>query len=423
MAVGFPHFFPVRQDLHRTTSVLMAMLVLGTAIGFSTKTFSALLVANQQIHIDNLLKLALVLIRTVLTVVFLKKGWGLYSLAFASLAATVITSAMAVLRTFRLLSGLRIRWQLCSWEVLKNLGGLGIWFSLGGVAGIVITSMDRVVAAKLISVETVTTLSLTGRVYALFAGLLDQITNTARPMLGQMLGQQKIAEAQRIYRHLFRLSTGFAVIAAFSLWAGNEPFVIRWVGAQNFGGSMLSLALALNLIVNSWVLPNCAVLSSALVVRPQTLSRIVEAVINLGLSVLLGYYLGVIGIVLGTAIAGILTSTWYLPLLTARLFGRSWFKFMREDALPILAVGACVLPFAWLMHIAGNQIGGFPGAGVASGLTAMAGFILLWLIALDSGLRESVKGAAVTAAHRFCRTMSGMCLRAKGTEATTISPD
>ena len=423
MAFGFPHFFPVRQDLHRTTSTLMAMLVLGSAIGFSTKTFSALLIANQQIHIDNLLRLALIAIRTVLTVVLLKKGWGLYSLAFASLAATVITSMAAVWRTYHLLPGLKIRRELASWGVLKSIGGLGIWFSLGGVAGIVITSLDRVVAAKLISVETVTTLSLTGRVYILFGGLLDQISNTARPMLGQMLGQQKTAEALRVYRHLFRLSTGFAVIAAFSLWAGNEPFVTRWVGAQNFGGSMLSLALALNLIVNSWVLPNRAVLSSALVVRPQTLSRIVEAVLNIGLSILLGHYLGLIGIVLGTAIAGTLTSTWYLPLLTAHLFDRSWFKFAREDAMPILAVGVCVLPVAWLANIAGNQIGGFPGAGVASGVTALAGFILLWLIALDSGLRESMKGTAVTVVHRFCRNTSGLWLRTKRTQVTTSSLD
>lgn len=387
MALGFPHFFPVRADLQHTTSMLMLLLVLGSAIGFSTKTFSALLVAHQQLHIDNLLKLALLAIRTVLTVLLLKEGWGLYSLAFASLAATLITSAIAVWRTWRLLPGLQIRWVLASWDVLKGLGSLGIWFSLGGIAGILITSFDRVVAAKMISVETVTTLSLTGRVYALFGGLLDQITNTARPMLGQLLGLKKIAEAQRVYRHLFRLSTGCAVIAAFSLWAGNEPFVTRWVGAQNFGGPLLSLALALNLIVNCWVLPNRAVLSSALVVRPQVLSRIIEAILNLGLSVLLGYYLGLIGIVLGTAVAGLLTSTWYLPLLTARLFNRSWFTFVREDALPILAVGACVMPVAWLMQVVGKEIGGFLGACLGAGLTATVGFVLLWLIALDATLR------------------------------------
>jgi O-antigen/teichoic acid export membrane protein len=411
MAVGFPYFFPVRPDLHQTTSTLMLMLVLGSAIGFSTRIFSALLFANQQVHIDNLLRLALLAIRTVLTVVLLKKGWGLYSLAVASLVATVITSAAAVWRTYRYLPGLQIRWVFASWDVLKSLGSLGIWFSLGGVAGLVITSLDRVVAAKLISVESVTTLSLTGRVYALFGGLLDQITNTARPMLGQFLGQQKIAEAQRVYRHLFKLSTGLAVIAAFSLWAGNEPFVTRWVGAQNFGGPLLSLALALNLLVNNWVQPNRAVLSSALVVRPQTLSRIVEAFINLGLSVLLGHYLGLIGVVLGTAIAGLLTSVWYLPLLTARLFNRSWLQFVRRDAMPIFSVAACLLPIAFFTQAAGRQIGGFVGAAVGAGLTGLVGGGLLWLIALDAGLRSLVMDTVTRATRNWCRSAVALPFR------------
>jgi O-antigen/teichoic acid export membrane protein len=403
MAVGFPHFFPVRQELHHTTSMLMAYLVIGTAIGFSTRTFSALLIANQQIHVDNLLRLALVATRTALTVVLLKTGWGLYSLAAASLAATLITSMIAVWRTFRLLPGIRIQWCLASADVLKSLGSLGIWFSLGGLAGIVITSLDRVVAAKLISVESVTTLSLTGRLYALCGGLLDQLTNTARPMLGQLLGEGKIPEAQRVYRHLFKLSTGIAVIAAFSLWAGNEPFVIRWVGAQNCGSPMLSLALALNLIANSWVLPNRAVLSAALVVRPQTLSRIVEAVINLSLSVLLGHYLGLIGIVCATAIASLLTSSWYLPLLTARLFSRGWLSFIREDAVPILLLGACATPISVLTQFLGRQIGGFLGASLAFGLSAMTGIGFLWLIALDDELRQTVKSTAMGALRHCCR--------------------
>jgi O-antigen/teichoic acid export membrane protein len=381
----------------------MGTLVAGTAIGLSTKTFSAILVANQQVHIDNLIKLLLLLIRTCLTVGLLQMGWGLYSLAVANLAATIATSCFAVVRTYRLLPHLKIRRQFASWDVLKSLGGFGAWLSLGGVAGIVITSLDRVVTAKLISIEMVTTLSLTSRAYALFGGLLDQITNTARPMLGQMLGQHKLKEAELVYRHLFALSSGSAVVVALSLWAGNEPFVTRWVGAENFGGSWLSLALALNLIVNSWVLPNRALLSSATIARPQTLSRLVEAALNLGLSLVLGRWLGLIGIIVATTIAGVLTSTWYLPLLTARLFGRPWLKFLREDALPVLLVGACLFPVAWASQVVARHIGGFIGAGLGASLAALVGFAMLWWIALDDAFRTRIRSVVLDRVHQIQR--------------------
>jgi Na+-driven multidrug efflux pump len=240
-------------------------------------------------------------------------------------------------------------------------------------------------------------------------------------MLGQLLGEGKIKEAERSYRHLFALSSGAAVIAAFSLWAGNEPFVIRWVGTQNFGSPALSFALALNLIVNTWVLPNRAALSSALIVRPQTLSRVIEALINLGLSVLLAYYLDLTGIALGTAIAGMMTSCWYLPLLTTRLFRRSLFSFVRADALPILTVAVCVLPVAVVMQSAGVWIGGFLGAVIAAGLTALAGFSLLWRIALDDQLRDSMKGAASRAFLDLGHTISGLRAAPKRAQTQTSS--
>lgn len=387
MAVGFPHFFPIRQDLQRTTSVFVAMLVAASAIGFSTRTFSALLVANQQIHVDNLLKLALLAIRTVLTVVLLKKGWGLYSLAFANLAATVITSAMAVLRTFHLLPGLKIRRHLASWDVLKSIGSLGIWFSLGSLAVLVIMSLDRIIAAKIISVESVTTLTLTGRVYALCGGLLNQFSNTALPMLGQLLGQEKKAEAERVFRQIFTVSTGLVLVAAVSIWAGNEAFVTRWVGAQNFGGPFLSLALALSLIVNSWIFPHRVILASALLARPQTLCRLVEAALHLGVSLALGHYLGLLGIVLGTSIAGLLTSLWYLPLLTARFFERPWLTYMREDVLPIVIVGALLAPVAYAGSLLSNHVGGFLGALLGAGIAGAVGCGFLWVIAFDRSLR------------------------------------
>jgi O-antigen/teichoic acid export membrane protein len=157
-------------------------------------------------------------------------------------------SAFAVVRLFRLLPSLRLSLEFFSWRVLRQTGGLGIWFSLGMLAGLFIENVDRILAAKLVTLESVTTLSLTGRMYAVSYGLLQQVSNTARPMLGQMLGQGKKDEVFMRYKQLFALSTGSAVVVAASLWAGNGNFVSWWVGSVNYGGPLLDVALALNLL-------------------------------------------------------------------------------------------------------------------------------------------------------------------------------
>jgi len=391
-AFVFPHFFPVRPDLQADASVMLILMVLGLAMSVGTQTFSALLVANQQIHIDNAIGIFNIVIRTVLTVVLLKAGWGMYSLAAANLAAKGTSASLAVARTYRLIPGLQLRRRYASWETLKRIGHLGIWFSLGGLAGIVSGALDRVMTAKIISVDMVTTLTLTGRLYSLSNILLSQITDTARPMLGQLFGQKKMGDVLRVYRHLFALSTGSAVIAAASMWAGNGSFVTRWVGGANYGGTALDLALAVNLIVFAWILPNRAVLSAGFVVRPQTISRLIESAIYLPLAILFGNMFGILGIVGSMALAGFITSCWYLPLLTARMFERPFLRFLWDDAVRVIALLACLAPIAYFVREITLQISGFLGAACGIATTGIAGFVLAWFIVLDDDLRSKALG-------------------------------
>jgi O-antigen/teichoic acid export membrane protein len=343
--------------------------------------------------VDNSIRLLLIVLRTVLTVILLKAGWGLFSLAFANLIATVTTTALVVFRTYRLLPGLQIRRCWVSLQVLKDTWSLAVWFFLGGVASIMIMQMDRAVVAKCLSVEMVTTLSLTGRTFALVRGLLQQITNTARPMLGQMLGENKPHEALRVYRHIFALSSGLAVVAAAALWAGNGSFVTRWVGAANYGGIALDSALAVSLVVQCWNLPNRALLSASLIVRPQTLCGVVEGLLNICIAVLLAKPLGLFGVCIAMAAAGLLTNCWYLPLLTAKVFHRPFFSFLWEEASKVLLLAAGTIPVALAARSVSSGLPPYLGAAVAALSVALCGSLLFWFCLCDRTLKARISNA------------------------------
>ena len=387
IGVGFVHFFSVRPELRQEATWVFLLTMLGAAMSVGSQTFSALLIAHQQVHMDNLIGLLLVVIRTVLTVVLLKWGWGLYSLAVAHVAARAVTAVLAVVRTYRTIPGLQIRYRLASWGVLKGTAGLGVWFTLGSLAAIFIGSLDSTVTAKVVSLEMVTTLALTSRLYDPVGGLVFVITETARPMLGQMLGQNKMEEALKVYRRLFAMSTGLAVVFGLAVWAGNCAFVNRWVGGVNYGGLTLDLVLALNLIMHMWVMPNRAVLSANLELRSQCLARLLEGALSLSLAIMLGRWLGMVGVLLATFIAGLLCSVWYLPYLTARMFNRPFLKFLWEDAAPIAQLLMFLCPVALLARVLAQSITGYAGAFIGSALTCSAGLVLLWFVVCDEALR------------------------------------
>ena len=391
VALKFSDFFALRSDLHHDANILMALMVLGAAIRVGAQTFSSLLIAHQQIHVDNLLRLLLLGLRTLIIVVLLTLGFGLLSLAFASLFATVVTSILAWVRVRRLLPGLQIRWRNFSWSVLHETGGVGIWFSLGGLAGILILNLDRIVTAKVVSVEMVTTLVLTAKVYMLAGTALHQITDTARPALAQIFGEDRMDFAREKYHQLVSLSTGLAIIAASGLWAGNGAFVPWWVGSQNYGGAWLDALLAVNLVVHAWVLPNRAILTASLRYVPRSsASRFVEGLVNLAFSIVLGWYWGVTGVVLATAVAGILTSCWYLPWLTAKQFGVHLGVLWSRDLPALLGTTGAILIAAPLGRKLAEVLGGIGGALLGGGTVVALGTVLFVSFFINRSIRNKV---------------------------------
>lgn len=390
-AILFPHMFSVPAILVAEAKGTAAILALSMAVHIGFMTFSALLVAHQQIHMDNLLRIVLLLLRTAVTVGLLFTGWRLYSLAFASLVGEVVTVGIAYFRCRCTLRYVSIRPAAASWGQLKSAVGIGMWFTIGGVAGILIEGMDRIVAAKVVSLESVTTLALTGRLYLLAYGLIGQVTNTARPALGELLGKGDLQAARRAYDRIALGSTAIALAAALGIWAGNEAFVRWWVGSENYGGVWLDTAFAANLLVNCWILPNRATLASALIVRPHALSRILEGLANLVLSVLLGLWLGLPGVIAGTALACVATSFWYLPKLTAQVFHQGEVPFLWEHLRPFILCGVLGIAAAATVKIViGNQYGIFL-AGAAMGVVAGCSLVAFLFLGLDQKTRCQIK--------------------------------
>jgi O-antigen/teichoic acid export membrane protein len=252
--------------------------------------------------------------------------------------------------------------------------------------------LDRIVTAKLVSVEMVTTLALTGRMYALAWNVLQQVTGAARPALAQMIGAGDYEGIRGRYHQIFSISTGLAIISATSIWAGNAAFIAWWVGAQNYGGGLLDAFLALNLVVHTWVLPNRAILVAGMAFVPQNaIGRFVEGILNITLSILLGIRYGISGIVAATAISGILISCWYFPWLMARYFGMSLFKLFAADVAKMALLSFFMVSAAYICRHLGDRIGGFFGIITASLSCAVAGIICIWYIVFDRELKEVIK--------------------------------
>jgi O-antigen/teichoic acid export membrane protein len=393
VAAFAPRLFHVRIDLQGQASQVLLLLALGMGVNFATQSFSSLLFAHQQIHYDNLIRIAQLVARTIITVLLLLNGWKVLSLAVASLFSVSLFSLLSVARAYLVVPGLKISRRLASraslWSDLKELH---LWYAASNTAGAVIQSTDRIIAARMVSLASVTTLALTGRAYELALLLLTPLTAAAQPAVGQLLGEGKREAAFDAYKQLSLLSTGAGAVAALSLWSGNAAFVTRWVGAENYGSATLDALMMLNLMLFSWVMPHRMALVVGLRARPQSLTRVAEGLLNLCLSILLALRYGLVGIAAATALASALTSCWQLPRLAANYFGRDAREVLRETAAPLVLPLLMLTALATCMRFFVAARGGYGSALFAVVAVWACGFILLWRFTFDAKMRARALG-------------------------------
>ncbi len=388
LAVLLPWFFRIEGDLARSAVILAAILVFSVAVRMVVNIYSVLLTAHQMVHVERALGLGRTVTQTVTIVVLLPLGFGLSALGFGALAGTGAVGVLTKWQTHRRLAKIRIRSRLFSWSVLKDVMATGWWLNLGALAGLTIINLDRIVAGRLVSLASVTTLVLTGKLYLLAYALLQRVTSIARPGLGQLFGSGDVKRAYDVYKALFLISTGGAIVVAASICSANGAFVPWWVGGANYGGPRLDAVLAINLVVHCWVLPSRAALWANKAVKRQSLSRVTEGVLNLVLSILLGFRFGLVGIVAATAISGLVTSNWILPLLSARMFGISFRLWLRQELFPIIVLLAVLAPVVMVCRSLAIQIGGLAGASAGGGVCGILGLGFLWFFVFDDKLRK-----------------------------------
>ncbi len=313
--------------------LVVFILILSASIRITTQVLNALLIANKQIHVNNYLGIGLFLFRTALTICFLMAGLKLLALALSAIISTVIISLIAFWRVRKNLPNIQISPRSFRREHVKDLLGNGIWFTIGGLAGILIINLDRFMVGRFVSLEAVAAFIITGKLYFIAEKVHGQVFNVMRPYFGQLHGQGKTERLSELYHAAFASSLLLSVLMASTIYLINQWFISWWVGADLYLGSTVSFLFALNFVLQSSVLPNRILLASTLFKMPQqNIARVSEGFLNLALTILFATLWAIPGVLLGSVISTCLCSAIFMNMIA-----RSFFKGMSGSSSSLWA--------------------------------------------------------------------------------------
>jgi len=263
------------------------------------------------------------LVGLVITIVLLRLGYGLPSMAVGLLVRAILllvgngTQLAWWLRTTR---SPRLRY---SGEELRGLGRL---LSLTFVSRLGATLLEKVEAfliARLISPAAAATVVLTGRSFDAVRMLAVRVPNALVPALAHLAGtgdrNAMGAVVTRIGNYLAWLGAlGFGVALIL-----NRQFVHLWVGSPSYAGDMFSIAAAFATAFALLTASMYQMLIASGQIAKVSLATLGEATVRVPLQVVLILSFGAFGMPIATIVTTLIVAGTFLLPLMRQSFGPS----------------------------------------------------------------------------------------------------
>ncbi|QJW97456.1 lipid II flippase MurJ [Frigoriglobus tundricola] len=346
----------------------MLLMLANLAVSLPLSVFPTALDGLQRFGAKSGVRLGCLVLRVGGIVWVMETRPGLLPLAVVFTIANLLEHALAALTCFRFLPGLRLSHRLIDRATLREVRGYSVDAFLAMLAGRITVQTGAIVVGGFLTVSAAAHYALASRLVELTKNLLRSVTTTLTPAVSQREATGDFDGVRRVLLDGTRWVLYLVLPIHLGLLAFGRPFLTRWVGGAQYA---------------DWCFPAMAVLSATLTigVAQSVASRVlygmgkltlfarlalVEAVVNLGLSLALVGPFGMVGVAVAVAVPNVLFCLFVityscrtLDIGAARYLSTSWLK-------PLAA--ACAPAVVWPLVTPAEPTWASIATGLAAGL-------------------------------------------------------
>jgi O-antigen/teichoic acid export membrane protein len=333
----------------RSTVHLAAGFCVATVIMASLVQIPRAVLAGQNLAYKRMgLSAVLILVGGGLTALALYLDLGLAGVAASPLATSLLTGVMFLLVVRRNVPWFGIARPARA--AAQRFMRLSVWFLAWRVIMQVLRASDMVLLGMLVSVESVTTYSLTKYIPHTIVGLVSILVTAITPGLGGIIGVRNFRKAAEVRSEVMSLTWLTLVVVGVTMLLWNRSFVGLWVGSEHYAGAIPTLAIILMVSQFALIRNDAAIIDLTLDLRNKVILGALSSLLCLAAAfVSVKYFgMGITGLCLGF-IAGQSVLSLAYPWMVGRILGIRATAQVGRVARPAL-VAALILATAYSMR-------------------------------------------------------------------------
>ena len=321
---------------------------------------SSIIIADQQIYITKVYALVFLIIQFVLQVLILcfTKNYVLFLVA--QILCTFGNNIMCAYKANKKYPFILEKEELSKKEkkdIFSNVCSIFIY----KISGTILNNTDNILISVMLGTVFVGYYSNYALIISSLIGLVAVLFTSVNASVGNVNAEDNSSKKHEIFNVLEFLS--FWIFGYFSvgLILLLNDFITVWLGKE----FLLDLPVVISIVLNFYVV---GILNPIWIYRDTTglfkdtrTVSIILAILNLVLSIILGHFLGLFGILIATAISRLSTTFWYQPLmLYKKVFNKSCSEyFIQQLKYFLLVILAIVISYIFTKCIVGASVWNF----------------------------------------------------------------
>jgi O-antigen/teichoic acid export membrane protein len=344
LAAAFPHLFKIPPDLQRAAQITVLMCALGIAITLISGVFGAVLAAAHRFDVLSEISAVQTLARAGGVVLILTSGHGLVALAYWELAVSVLGGLTTCAFALKIFPPCRVRVARPDVVLLKSIWSYSLTTFIFIIAVQIIISTDNLVVGAFVSVSMVAFYSIGGSLMSYSSQVVSAVSTTFTPMASALEAGGKLESLQSLLLRGTQATLGIALPISLALLFRGKTFIGLWMGSQysEISGTVLQI-----LIISQFFGIADSTAGSIMMAidkhKPVAKWAVIEAVLNLSLTVVLVKTLGLYGVAWGTSIAMAFVHLVFYPRYVSKVLDIPIRRFLWEGWTKITL---CSIPFA-----------------------------------------------------------------------------
>lgn len=314
------------------------------AISFPLGLFPEMLAGSQRLDLVNWTMIGSYVINVALIYAGIIQGWTLETFVLIGVATSLGPNLVALFWVRRLIPGLRLSPSLYHFGSVKGVLSFSVIAYVITLTNIIITKTDQAVISVCLGVALVSVYQAGFKVADVYSVATQQMQRALSPAAAHLRATGDHSGLTELLIKTTRL-TMLVAIPGYALgMAYLEPMVCLVTGLEAIGLTTFFVAHFLLLSTCSFLLTSSC--SKQILVmsgweKPLLRLSVTEALMNLGLSIVLALKFGIAGVAAGTLVPAVLIGWFGVVPLTLRFMQISFRKWIREVYIPVIRpVGA-----------------------------------------------------------------------------------